>query len=67
MPHVGPLDTVTFKEAALFTCNLDPVTCKEALPLSWVYGYKLDPRRDLTTQKVRVANKNHEKSNIIIS
>ena len=31
-------------------------------------GYRgpLDPRRDLPTQKVRVANKNHEKSNIVI-
>ena len=27
----------------------------------------LDLRQDLTTQKVRVANKNHEKSNIVIS
>ena len=27
----------------------------------------LDPRRDLPAQKVRVANENHEKSNIVIS
>ena len=31
------------------------------------YTGPMDPRRDLTTQKVRVANKNHEKSNIVTS
>ena len=29
------------------------------------YTGPLDPRRDLTAEKVRVANKNHEKSNIV--
>ena len=31
------------------------------------YTVLLDPRWDFTTQKVRVANKNHEKSNFVIS
>ena len=31
------------------------------------YTSPLDQRRDLTIQKVRVANKNHEKSNIVVS
>ena len=51
MPYVGPLDPVTFKEAALFTECVGPI----------------DPRWDFTIQKARVANKNSEKLNIFIS
>ena len=51
-PHVGPLNLVT---------------CKEAAPTFTGYTGPLDRPRDLTTQKVRVANKHHKKSNFVIS
>ena len=51
IPHVGPLDLLTCIEAASLYCYTGP----------------LDPRWDSPTQKVRVTNINHEKSNISIS
>ena len=47
--------------------SFGPGNIKKKPRLITGYTSPLDPWRDLTTQKVRVANENHEKSNIAIS
>ena len=93
-PHVGPLDPVTFKEAARFTCvrvhwthewrnaslfftpfyatrvSFGPSNIQRSrasLLDNIIRVHYTQSRWDLTTQKVRVSNENHEKSNIVIS
>ena len=90
MPHVGPLDPVTFKEATS-SIKYGSIRPKSGVTPGFFYtlfchawvlwtqqhakkprlfiGYTgpLDPRRDFTIQKVRVANRNCEISNIVIS